>query len=181
MEHLGAKPDASFSFMYDLISKKSCNALIKHMDSSLECDIDAGVELPVGGSYNGAEEMYESWTPFEGGVSNQYNKKLYADQIVDLIGADETMKIIEFFYKSLGEDLNIDCMYLARHGDPGDDLFNVPWHNDNYATLEITLNDDYDGGEVLHMNAAGVHKTEALPGSATGKGRGCCLISMFCF
>ena len=58
---------------------------------------------------------------------------------------------------------------VARHGDPGDELFNVPWHKDNYATLEITLNDDYDGGEVLHLNAAGVHKTDARPGSATGK------------
>ena len=45
--------------------------------------------------------------------------------------------------------------------------------------MEVTLNDDYDGGEVLHMNAAGVHKTDALPGSATGKGRD--NISMFCF
>ena len=35
--------------------------------------------------------------------------------------------------------------------------------------MEVTLNDDYDGGEVLHLNAAGVHKTDALPGSATGK------------
>ena len=170
MEHLGAKPDASFSFTYDLISKESCNALIEHMDSSLECDIDAGVEFPVGASSSyETDPAYDQWVPFEGGLDNQYNKKLYVDQIVDLIGADETMKLIDFFRESFGEDLNIDCMYLVRHGDPGDELFNVPWHKDDYATMEVTLNDDYDGGEVLHLNAAGVHKTDALPGSATGK------------
>ena len=169
MERSGAKADATFSFMYDLISKESCDSLIKHMDGSLECDIDSGKELPMGSASQGAENTYESWVPFEGGVNNQYNKKLYADQIVDLIGADETTKIIDFFHESLGEDLNIDCMYLAKHGDPGNELFNVPWHKDDYATMEITLNDDYDGGEVLHLNAAGVHKTDAKPGSATGE------------
>ena len=169
MEPDGAKADATFSFMYDLISKKSCDALVKYMDSSLECDIDSGVDIPAGVSSHGAEEMYDSWTPFEGGVTNQYNKKLYAKDIVEIIGADETMKLIDYFHQSLGEDLTIDCMYLARHGDPGDQLFNVPWHKDNYATMEITLNDDYDGGEVLHLNASGVHVTDARPGSVTGK------------
>lgn len=169
MEPDGAKADATFSFMYDLISKKSCDALVKYMDSSLEYDIDSGVDIPAGVSSHGAEEMYDSWTPFEGGVTNQYNKKLYAKDIVEIIGADETTKLIDYFHQSLGEDLTIDCMYLARHGDPGDQLFNVPWHKDNYATMEITLNDDYDGGEVLHLNASGVHVTDARPGSVTGE------------
>ena len=168
MEPHGAKADATFSFMYDLISKESCDALVKFMDSSLEYDVDSGIDIPAGVSSHGAEEMYDSWTPFEGGVTNQYNKKLYAKDIVEIIGAEETMKIIDYFHESLG-NLNIDCMYLARHGDPGDELFNVPWHKDNYATMEITLNDDYDGGEVLHLNESGVHVTDALPGSVTGK------------
>jgi hypothetical protein len=89
-----------------------------------------------------------------------------------LIGKEESMKIIDFFEKSLN-GLTIDCMYLARHGDPSTKLFNVPWHTpwhkDDYATMEITLNDNYDGGHVLHLNEAGVHKTEARPGSVTGK------------
>ena len=169
MEPHGAKADSTFSFMYNLISKKSCDALVKYMDSSLECDIDAGVDIPAGISSHGAEEMYDSWTPFEGGERLLYNKKLFAKDIVEIIGADETMKLIDYFHESLGEDLTIDCMYLARHGDPGDQLFNTPWHKDNYATMEITLNDDYDGGEVLHLNATGVHVTDARPGSVTGK------------
>ena len=78
------------------------------------------------------------------------------------------MKIIDFFEKSL-DGLPIDCMYLARHGDPVDSLFTVPWHKDPYATMEITLNDNYDGGHVLHLNETGVYKTEARPGSVTGK------------
>ena len=168
MEPHGAKAEATFSFMYDLISKESCDALVKYMDSSLECDIDSGVELPVGVSSQ-AEEMYDSWTPFEGGVANQYNKKLYAKDIVEIIGADETMKLIDYFHESLGEDMIIDCMYLARHGDPGDQLLGTPWHKDTYATMEITLNDDYDGGEVLHLNASGVYVTDARPGSVTGE------------
>ena len=78
------------------------------------------------------------------------------------------MKIIDFFEKSLN-GLTIDCMYLARHGDLGTTLYAVPWHKDDYATMEITLNDKYDGGHVHHLNEAGVHKTEARPGSVTGK------------
>ncbi len=78
------------------------------------------------------------------------------------------MKIIDFFEKSLN-GLTIDCMYLARHGDPGTSRYTVPWHMDDYATMEITLNDNYDGGHVLHMNEAGVYKTEARPGSVIGK------------
>jgi hypothetical protein len=75
------------------------------------------------------------------------------------------MKLIDFFEKSLN-GLTIDCMYLARHGHLADSSFTVPWHKDNYATMEITLNDNYDGGHVLHMNETGVYKTEARPGSA---------------
>lgn len=91
-----------------------------------------------------------------------------ADELVAMIGKEESMKIIDFFEKSLN-GLTIDCMYLARHGDPSTSLFTAPWHKDNYATMEITLNDNYDGGHILHLNEAGVHKTEARPGSATGK------------
>jgi hypothetical protein len=138
------------------------------MDASLQSDVNSG-GIPTGTS--AAEEgKYNAWIPFEeGGTENQYNKKLYADEIVDLIGAEETMKLIDFFHKSFGEDMTIDCMYIARHGEPIGDIFFVPWHMDDYATMEITLNDNYEGGEVLHLNEAGVHKTEARRGSVTGK------------
>jgi len=130
--------------------------------------MECGVELPVGGSSTGAEHVYDAWTPFEGGIGNQFNKKLYAEDLVELIGREETFKIIDFFEQSLG-NLTIDCLYLARHGEPAGDLYVVPWHKDDYATLEITLNDNYEGGHVLHLNADGVHKTDNRPGSATGK------------
>ena len=77
------------------------------------------------------------------------------------------MKIIDFFEKRLN-GLTIDCMYLARYGD-STSLYTGPWHKDDYATMEITLNDNYDGGHVLHLNEAGVYKTKARPGSVTGK------------
>ena len=74
MEPLGVMPDATFSLEYNLISEKRCDALIQHMDTSL---IDSGVELPVGSSFGGAEDAYDSWVQFEeGGLHNQYNKKL---------------------------------------------------------------------------------------------------------
>jgi hypothetical protein len=77
MEPFGAKPVATFSQEYDLISKKSCDSLIQYMDTSLQRDIESGVVLPVASSSSGAEDAYESWTPFEeGGIDNQYNKKL---------------------------------------------------------------------------------------------------------
>jgi len=155
--------------MYGLISKSSCNALIEDLELSLKADIASGVEMPVGGESDDGmmEEKHESWVPFhDGGIENQYNHKLYADDLVRMIGRDETLKIIDFFEESLG-GLTIDCMYLARHGDPGEAQYMVPWHIDGYATVEITLNKDYSGGHVLHLNGDGVHKTEARPGSAT--------------
>ena len=77
MEPFGAKRDATFSQEYDLISKKSCDSLIQHMDTSLQRDIDSGVELPIGSSPGRAEDANDSWIPFEeGGLANQYNKKL---------------------------------------------------------------------------------------------------------
>jgi hypothetical protein len=77
MEPFGAKRDATFSQEYDLVSKKSCDSLIQHMDTSLQRDIDSGVKLPVGSSFGGAEDAYDSWTTFEeGGLANQYNMKL---------------------------------------------------------------------------------------------------------
>ena len=91
-----------------------------------------------------------------------------ANDLVTLIGKEETMKIIVFFEKSL-DSLTINCMFLAFHGDPADSLLTVPWHKDDYATMEITLNDNYDGGHVLHLNKTGVYMTESRPGSVTGK------------
>eukprot|EP00578_Thalassiosira_sp_NH16_P026890 CAMPEP_0181099146 /NCGR_PEP_ID=MMETSP1071-20121207/12504_1 /TAXON_ID=35127 /ORGANISM="Thalassiosira sp., Strain NH16" /LENGTH=549 /DNA_ID=CAMNT_0023181789 /DNA_START=133 /DNA_END=1779 /DNA_ORIENTATION=+ len=170
MRDHGAKHDSSFSFMYDLISKESCEILIEEVESSLAIDRASGRDLPIGtASDDGMEENYESWLEFaDGGLENQYDKKLYADDLVRMIGKEETLKIIDFFEDSL-DGLTIDCMYLSRHGngDHGDDKYMVPWHMDDYATLEITLNDDYHGGHVLHLNSDGVHKTHARPGSAT--------------
>jgi hypothetical protein len=77
MEPFGAKRDATFSQEYDLISKKSCDSLIQHMDTSLQRDIDSGVELPIGSSPGRAEDANDSWIPFEeGGLANQYNEEL---------------------------------------------------------------------------------------------------------
>ena len=174
---MGAKHNASFSFKYDLISKKSCDILMEYLDSSLSCDVASGQKLPEGtASTAGIVESNESWihdvqddyTEEEAAIKESYHKKLYTDELVAMIGREETLNIIGFFEESL-PGLTIDCMYLARHGDSGDDIFMVPWHMDDYATLEITLNDNYDGGHVLHVNGDGIHKTESRPGSATGK------------
>jgi len=169
MAHKGAKPDSTFSSKHDVISKESCQKLVKYMDDSIAADVASGVELPMGTSKE-MEPGKESWTPFDGGIDNQYNKKLYADDIVNLVGAEETHKILDFFHQSVGEDMTIDCMYLARHGNPDNELYYVPWHIDDYFTMEITLNDDYDGGDVLHLTGEGAQRTEARTGTATAHG-----------
>ena len=64
----------------------------------------------------------------------------HAKDLVELIGRDETLKILDFFYDSLG-DVNIDCMYLARHGYHDEVQVDTPYHVDAYSTMEITLND----------------------------------------
>jgi hypothetical protein len=77
MEPFGAKRDATFPHEYDLISKTSCDSLVKHMETSLQYDIESGVELlPVLSSSGGAEDAYESSFSYEDGLANQYNKKL---------------------------------------------------------------------------------------------------------
>lgn len=175
LEGRGASHDAAFFFQYDLITKESCNVLIKDVDEALESDLASGKELPVylmsktPRENEEEKKSYESWVSFkDGGINNSYSKTIYADDLVKMIGKEDTLKIIRFFSESF-DGLPIDCMYLVRHGEQGEakkDLYMVPWHVDDYATLEITLNDDYEGGHVLHMNGDGIHKTEALPGSA---------------
>eukprot|EP00804_Cyclotella_cryptica_P029367 CCRYP_017749-RB/>CCRYP_017749-RB protein AED:0.22 eAED:0.49 QI:0/0/0/1/0.33/0.25/4/0/322 len=166
MATFDAKSHSLFLFTYDLISCKSCDADVEYTDKSLAHVMECGVELPVG-SFTGAEHVHDAWTPSEDEINNQFNKKLHAEDLVDLIGHEETLKIIDFFEQSLG-NLTIDCLYLARHGEPAGELYVVPWHIDDYATLEITLNNNYEGGHhVLHLNADSVHKTDNHPGSAT--------------
>ena len=67
-----------------------------------------------------------------------------------MIGKEESMKTINFFEKSFN-GLTIDCMYLAHHGEANGKFSNVPRHKENYATLEITLNDNYDGGHEVEF------------------------------
>ena len=170
IESMGADPKATFSFKHDLITKESCDALIQHLEASLASDVASGKELPRGPAAE-MHGLHSSWTPFDGGIDNQYNMKLYADDLVKLIGRDQTYNILDFFYSSIGEDHNIDCMYLARHGNPPDDeLYHVPWHMDDYSTMEITLNDNYEGGDVLHLTPGGAQRTESRPGTATAHG-----------
>lgn len=107
-----------------------------------------------------------SWTFLEGDLNAAYMKKLYAKDLVELIGRDETLKILDFFYDSLG-DVSIDCMYLTRHGAHDEDQYDTPYHVDTYSTMEITLNDNYQGGDVIHLTSEGAQKTNASPGTAT--------------
>ena len=87
-----------------------------------------------------------------------------SNKLVALIGKEESMKIIDSFEKSL-DGLTIDSMFLLRLGE----FFTMPWHKNEYATMAITLNDNYDGGQVLHLNETGVYKIEARTGSVHGK------------
>lgn len=161
----GAKHDATFSFKYGLISKTSCSALTKNLKSSYEDDIASRDELPVG-TADLMDEKYTSWLSHSPGA-DVYSKKLYTNDLVQMIGRDETLTILDFFEKSLG-GLSIDTMYLSLHRNPGDAAveYNVDWHVDTYATLEINLNDDYAGGHVFHLNGDGVYKTKSRVGSA---------------
>jgi hypothetical protein len=61
--------------------------------------------------------------------------------------AQKKQRSFNYFHKRFREDMTIDCMYIARHGEPtvGNKL-SVPWHVDDYAAMEITLNGDYKGG-----------------------------------
>ena len=58
-------------------------------------------------------------------------------------------------------------MYLARHGAHDEAQYYSPYHIDTYSTMEITLNDNYQGGDVVHLTSEGAQKTEARPGTVT--------------
>jgi len=165
--HRGAKSDAAFSFKHDVISKESCQKLVKYMDDSIASE----TSVPTSKVSKEKEPGKDSWFPFTGGLNNQYNKKLYADDILKLIGPEETHKVLDFFHESFGEDMTIDCMYLAYHGfNPDDNLYYAPWHIDDYFTMEILLNDDFDGGDVVHLTNKGAEKLDARVGTATAHG-----------
>lgn len=170
IHNLNAKADASYSVKHNLISTKSCDALIQHIEVAHDHDVDSGIELPTANSEHSAEvEASETYTAFNGGIENQYNQKLSADKIVSLIGKDETKKLIGYFYESLG-NLDINSMVLIRHGIPADGgHYDIGWHTDTCETVEVTLNDNYEGGRLLHLNLDGVHRTDTRTGTAIGE------------
>lgn len=158
----GAKAGASFSEKDGIISKESCDALIDHFEASSLLEGNAAEKQP----WIGFEDCFPTHDTHD--VPHHY---LHADDLVQLIGADETLNMIDFFESSFG-DLDIHCMYIARHGDDeSEDLLYTPWHTDSYADLEVTLNNDYEGGQIFHLNDEGVHNTAPLPGSAFTHGR----------
>ena len=108
----------------------------------------------------------ESYLVFEdGGFDHLYHIPLLGEDLIDMIGRNDTLKILDFWSESLG-DINIDCMYLARHGATGE--FFTPWHIDGYLTMEVALNaGNYEGGDVVHLTRDGAVKTETRPGTAT--------------
>ena len=166
---LNGKADASYSFKHNLISTQSCDALIQHIEAAHADDIESGIELPTASSEHAvAVEASETYTAFNGGIENQYNQKLSAGKLVSLIGKDETRKLIDYFHESLG-DLVINSIVLIRHGLPTDGHYEIGWHTDDCETVEVTLNDDYEGGRLLHLNLDGVHATDTRTGTAIGE------------
>lgn len=159
IEDLAAKDDATFSVKHELISVESCDALVKHAEDSFVKDIASNVGVPVRMT---GEDDFESWVLHGDDADELYHKKLHANELVDLIGKDETKKIIDMFHESFG-DVPIDTVYLVRVGLPTGGLY---WHKDTYESLEITLNDNYEGGDVLHLTALGVHKSNERTGTA---------------
>jgi len=89
MKDRGTKSAATFSFMYDLISQKSCDALalVKYMEA-LALAMQDEANIPVR-TANYAEGSHEAWNEFDGRTKNQCNKKLYVNDLVRLIGRKE--------------------------------------------------------------------------------------------
>jgi len=158
IQDVGAKDDATFSVKHELISVESCDALVKHMEDAFT----SGIDVPV---RKGVKDDFESWVLHGDNADELYHKKLHANELVDLIGKDDTENIIDMFYDSFG-DVPIDTMYLVRVGLPTGGL---DWHKDSYDSLEITLNDNYEGGDVFHMTALGIHKSNERRGTAIGE------------
>ena len=110
------------------------------METSLALDISSGTKLPAGEASRGAKDIFESWTSWDGGIDNQYHKKLRAHEIVALIGKEETEKIIDYFHEKFGELAVIDSLYLVRNGLPQDGYYyDVHWHKDSYSTWKSHL------------------------------------------
>lgn len=170
LEWKGAKADATFNIKHNLISKDSAAALVKFVDDSMTADLKCGRQLAAGQASKGIEEYEESWVSLgEGDHENEYSKKLYASDIVELIGRNETLEILNFFRETVG-DFPIDCMYVVRHGTPPEGEYYIPYHIDEYLTMEVILNEDFEGGEVIHLNKDGAHKTGAYTGTAYSHG-----------
>jgi hypothetical protein len=168
IEGMGGNPDASFTIKHHLFSEESCQKLIEYTDKYLEMDkerdlpVDTPLILPHG---------TDSWYNFD--HHNDYNKKITAVELVDLIGEKETRNLLDFFYDHNGYDEDPDCMYLSRHASPEEhdgEVFYNPFHMDTYSTVEVQLNNNIVGGDIIHLSRDGAHKHEAFPGTALTHG-----------
>lgn len=162
---LGANPDATFAYQHNVITKQSCDSLITFTESSFVGD--ANRDLPSGNlDFSDLPEGESAWYP-DNGDKSVYNKKIIPKELISIIGPKETLKILDFFHESLGENVFVDSMHIARQNSAKTEQSYVPWHVDEYATLEIVLN---TGGDILHLSSKGATKTDSRPGTATAHG-----------
>ena len=89
------------------------------------------------------------------------------DSLVQLIGLDSTLGIVSFFEQERGLEETINMMCISRAPGSNEERdFYVPWHKDEYTTMELELNDFFVGGELLHLTREGVVKKHMDTGSA---------------
>lgn len=152
IELLGANPDASFVVEHNLLSKESSQKLAEYMESSLRTDED-----PI----------------FPFGHENVYKKKLDAHGLADLIGHEDTLRLVDFFQEHRGKDDPITEIYLARHSPSTEEAtYYTPWHKDSYSAVEIQLGDFEEGEEWLaHLTREGTHTYTGWPGTAMVHGQ----------
>ena len=168
---MGGNPNSPWTFQHDLLSKQSCLNLIEFSEQCLESDLQNERNLYIGQEHWILPDE-ASWYSFD--HKNTYNKKISAKELLEMIGREETLNLIDFFHKNCGYDQKIDCMYIGRHGSPDEhqnQVYYAPWHLDDYTTVEVVLNaDEVEGGDILHITNKGVQTHESFPGTALTHG-----------
>ena len=84
MKNSGASYDATFFQRHNLISKESCDTLVKYVEESLAHHRASGTPLQAGHHDPNDMESYETYDK-----EDHYSTKLFAEDLVKTIGAEE--------------------------------------------------------------------------------------------
>ena len=125
----------------------------------------------VEGTYQ-AKEVVVNGSRAHDDHQGKYSLSVKAETIIELLGKDNVQRLLDMLYFHTGGNMDtspVTKVFFQRFEHDGDKV--SPYHTDGEAiSLVLLLNDDYEGGDVLHLTPSGAQRTKSYPGTATAHG-----------